>query len=107
MQIRTDLAMESRELAGGLSGIITHTLQRGAIEETRVRVETEEAARALEKAQGTYITLAHSGLAVCPAEERISRTTISGLTTPRNSWICGSKRTSTLEKEACARCPLL
>ena len=71
MQIRTDLAMESRELAGGLTGIATHTRQRGAIEETRVRIETEEAARALDKAQGTYITLAHPGLAQCPAEERL------------------------------------
>ena len=71
MQIRTDLAMESRENARGLAGVTACTLRRGAIEETRVRVETEEAARALEKAQGTYITLAHSGLAVCPAEERM------------------------------------
>ncbi len=71
MQIRTDLAMESRELAGGLSGISTYTLQHGAIEETRVCIETEEAARALDKARGTYITLARPGLAQCLAGERL------------------------------------
>lgn len=70
MQIRTDLAMESRELAGGLPGIAAHSRQRGAIEETHVRIETEEAAQALEKAQGNYITLAHPGLVWCPAKER-------------------------------------
>ncbi len=70
MQIRTDLAMESREINGGLSGIAIHSCRRGAIEETHVCVETEEAARALEKARGTYITLSHSALAQCPAEER-------------------------------------
>ncbi len=87
MQIRTDLAMESRELAGGLSGIATHTRQRGAIEETHVRIETEEAARALDKARGTYITLAHPGLAQCPAEERLEmsraiREALGGLLPP-------------------------
>lgn len=70
MQIRTDLAMESREINGGLSGIAIHSRRRGAIEETHVCVETEEAAKALEKARGTYITLSHPALAQCPAEER-------------------------------------
>ena len=70
MQIRTDLAMESRELAGSVSGIATQSRRRGAIEETQVRIETEEAARVMEKARGTYITLAHPGLPWCSAEER-------------------------------------
>ena len=70
MQFRTDLAMESREMAAGLSGITTHSRHRGAIEETHVRIETEKAARALEKARGNYITLAHPGLKWCPPEER-------------------------------------
>ena len=52
MRIRTDLAMESREMAAGIPGITTHSQQKGMIEETHVRIETEEAARALEKAQG-------------------------------------------------------
>ena len=71
MQIRTDLAMESRETFRGLSGISTHSLRRGAVEETHVRIETEEAARILEKAKGTYITLTHPGLAACSAKERL------------------------------------
>ncbi|MBR3105952.1 MAG: GPR endopeptidase [Clostridia bacterium] len=70
MQIRTDLAMESRETVRGLAGVAAHSLRRGHVEEIHVRIETEEAARALEKARGTYITLAHPGLAACPAEER-------------------------------------
>ena len=70
MQIRTDLAMESRAFANGLSGIATHTRKRGAIEVTHVRIETEEAAQALDKARGTYITLSHPCLAWCPPEER-------------------------------------
>lgn len=70
MQIRTDLAMESREIAHGISGIAVHSRKRGAIEETHVRIETEEAARALEKAPGTYVTLEHPTLALCPVEER-------------------------------------
>lgn len=83
MQIRTDLAMESRELAGGLPGIAAHSRQRGAIEETHVRIETEEAARALEKAQGNYITLAHPGLVWCSAKERreMTRAISEGLKT--------------------------
>ena len=71
MQIRTDLAMESREIAGGLSGVATHSRRRGAMEEVHVRIETEEAARSLDKAQGNYITLTHPDLARCPAEERL------------------------------------
>ena len=71
MRIRTDLAMESREMAAGIPGITTHSQQKGMIEETHVRIETEEAARALEKAQGNYITLAHPGLKWCPPEERM------------------------------------
>ena len=71
MRIRTDLAMESREMAAGIPGITTHSQQKGMIEETHVRIETEEAARALEKAQGNYITLAHPGLKWCLPEERM------------------------------------
>ncbi len=71
MQIRTDLAMESRELAQGLSGVSCRVFRHGNIEETRVCVETEEAAQALDKAQGVYITLTHEGLAWCGAKERL------------------------------------
>lgn len=71
MQIRTDLAMESREIARGPQGVACRTTNRGAIEEIHVRIETEEAAQALEKSQGTYITLSHPGLAWCGAEDRL------------------------------------
>ncbi|MBR5109376.1 MAG: GPR endopeptidase [Clostridia bacterium] len=70
MQIRTDLAMESRDFAQGISGVTMHSRQMRAIKETLVCIETEEAARALDKARGTYITLVHPKLARCPGEER-------------------------------------
>ena len=71
MQIRTDLAMESRELANAGSGVVTETKNYGAIDEIRVTVETDEAAQALEKAKGTYITLTHQEMYNAPADERL------------------------------------
>ena len=49
--------MESGALRGAPEGIITRTRTLGAVTETRVTVESEEAARALHKARGQYITL--------------------------------------------------
>lgn len=72
MQIRTDLAMESREWAQNPRGVSVRTLRHGAIEETHVTVETEEAAAALEKAMGRYITLSFQDIAHAEPEERIA-----------------------------------
>ena len=70
MQIRTDLALESRAMAHNPAGVSSQTYRRGPIEETHVRVETEEAEQALDKARGVYITLSHPSLSQCPPEER-------------------------------------
>ena len=70
MQFRTDLAMESRENAREIPGVSFHTRAHGAIEEVSVCIETEEAAKALEKAKGQYITLSYQDLAHASLEER-------------------------------------
>lgn len=57
MQIRTDLAMESREWAHSPEGVSVRTRTCGCAEVTHVTVETEAAARALDKAVGRYITV--------------------------------------------------
>lgn len=59
---RTDLAMEAHELlspstAEGFPGIARKTYQRGPFPVTSVTVSTEEAAHALGKPQGHYVTL--------------------------------------------------
>ena len=70
MQIRTDLAMESGA-AAAIQGVVTRTQRRGGIEETMVTVESPQAARALRKPCGTYITLYHPHLIHAQAEERL------------------------------------
>lgn len=72
MHLRTDLAMESRDFARPLQGVVSHTYQHGAIEEIHVTVETEEAARALAKARGKYITLSYPGLPYADADQRLA-----------------------------------
>lgn len=69
-QIRTDLAMESGACAGGLSGVSTHTHRHEGIEEIQVIIETEEAAEALGKPRGRYITLCHPAILHAEAKER-------------------------------------
>lgn len=69
MQFRTDLAMESRQNGREIPGVSFHERMHGAIEEVNVSIETEEAARALEKAQGQYITLSYQDLAHASREE--------------------------------------
>ena len=70
MQIRTDLAMESRDSSGGIPGVSYQVYSHGSIEEVHVTIETEDAAKALEKAMGKYITLSHPGLSHADAWER-------------------------------------
>ncbi|MBE5784688.1 MAG: GPR endopeptidase [Clostridiales bacterium] len=55
--IRTDLASEARELQPELSGVYEESQQTGDITCTRIRIETEAAAKALGKGKGNYITL--------------------------------------------------
>ncbi len=70
MQIRTDLAMESQALSPGSHGVTSRMIRRGTLEETYVKIESDEAAKALEKDRGAYITLYHPGLSRTDAEER-------------------------------------
>lgn len=70
MQIRTDLAMESRESAGSMGGVICDRVFHDGIEETRVRVQTEAAARALQKEIGQYITLSMPDFSHAGVQER-------------------------------------
>ena len=70
MQIRTDLAMESQALSQSPKGVTSRVSRRGELEETYVKVETEEAAKALDKDRGTYITLYHPTLSHAGVSER-------------------------------------
>lgn len=70
MQIRTDLAVESREFAQGMQGIRCQTETHGTIEESFVSIDTEEAGRALEKAVGQYVTLSCAGIPRADPDER-------------------------------------
>lgn len=72
MQIRTDLAMESGACEGTLSGVITKTLRHDGVEEIQVTIETEEAAKALGKPMGRYITLCHPAILHAGPDERQS-----------------------------------
>lgn len=71
MQLRTDLAMESREWAGENSGVCMQEFRHDGVLETRVFVETEEAARKLQKERGQYITLTLDNLLYAGAQERM------------------------------------
>lgn len=55
--IYTDLAMEAREMNPALSGVTEETNEKDGISILRIRVETEDAARKLEKPRGEYITI--------------------------------------------------
>ncbi len=72
MQIRTDLAVESSGLEKKPKGVSVTRLHHGKIEEIQVTVETVDAARTLEKAQGTYITLFHPLLSHADSTERLT-----------------------------------
>ncbi|MBQ4076055.1 MAG: GPR endopeptidase [Clostridia bacterium] len=70
MQIRTDLAMESREFLNKKSGVSSYIFQHGKIEEIHVHVETKEAAKILMKDCGKYITLTYPNLLYQETGER-------------------------------------
>src|SRR5690554_1115001 len=65
--IRTDLALEAAEVvrtrtAAEVPGVTSETFQEDGVTITRVRVETEEAAKRLGKLQGSYVTFEAPGL---------------------------------------------
>ena len=55
--IRTDLAMERRQMAGEIEGIETETRQNGEMEISTVRIQTQRAAKALGRPCGRYVTI--------------------------------------------------
>lgn len=58
MQIRTDLALEARELKPEIpAGVRSEDVQAGEAHISRIVVETEDGAKALGKPVGTYITV--------------------------------------------------
>ncbi|MDO4747938.1 MAG: GPR endopeptidase [Eubacteriales bacterium] len=58
MELRTDLALEAKELAGdNLQGIDYVVTRKDAIKIEKMVVKTERAGRVLKKSKGTYITI--------------------------------------------------
>lgn len=58
MQVRTDLALEAKEIAGEKIGGVTYdTDDYENMKVTRMQVQSREAAEKLGKDKGTYITI--------------------------------------------------
>lgn len=59
MQMRTDLALEEKELAQeeDLSGVLCETVKEGNIEISKIVIKSDKAGRLLHKEKGTYITV--------------------------------------------------
>ena len=57
MPVRTDLAFESAARSPHLSGITQSKREESGLNISRICVETNEAARALGKPQGCYVTI--------------------------------------------------
>ena len=55
--IRTDLAMEARELHAAGTGVSEQNEQHEGYAISRIRIETDEAAKTLGKAKGLYVTI--------------------------------------------------
>ena len=55
--IRTDLAMEARELHPSLSGVTEESEEHEGVAVTRIALTTDDAAARLEKRKGRYVTL--------------------------------------------------
>ena len=58
MRLRTDLAVEARELAGErVSGVDVEEYQRSGLKVSRLRIRSKSAGQKLGKDEGTYITV--------------------------------------------------
>lgn len=66
--IRTDLAMEAREISGAMPGISEEEEQHEGYSISRIKIESDEAAAALGKQKGTYVTINAQELAYCGNE---------------------------------------
>ena len=73
--IRTDLAMEARELHPSLSGGTEESEAHEGVAVTRIALTTDDAAARLEKRKGRYVTLDAPELSARPLDlfERVSR----------------------------------
>ena len=73
--IRTDLAMEARELHPSLSGGTEESEEHEGVAVTRIALTTDDAAARLEKRKGRYVTLDAPELSARPLDlfERVSR----------------------------------
>ena len=73
--IRTDLAMEARELHPSLSGVTEESEEHEGVAVTRIALTTDDAAARLEKRKGRYVTLYAPELSARPLDlfERVSR----------------------------------
>ena len=73
--IRTDLAMEARELHPSLSGVTEESEEHEGVALTRIALTTDDAAARLEKRKGRYVTLDAPELSARPLDlfERVSR----------------------------------
>lgn len=64
--VRTDLALEAKELAesggGQVPGVMSETIEEEGVVITRMTVETEQGAQAIGKLKGRYVTLEAPGL---------------------------------------------
>lgn len=80
--IRTDLAMEARELHPSLPGVTEETEEREGVSISRITLTTDDAAERLEKRRGRYVTLDAPELTDRPLDlfERVSRTLADELT---------------------------
>lgn len=80
--IRTDLAMEARELHPSLPGVTEETEEREGVSISRITLTTDDAAKRLEKRRGRYVTLDAPELIDRPLDlfERVSRTLADELT---------------------------
>lgn len=80
--IRTDLAMEARELHPSLPGVTEETEEREGVSISRITLTTDDAATRLEKRRGRYVTLDAPELTDRPLDlfERVSRTLADELT---------------------------
>lgn len=72
--IRTDLAMEARELHPSLSGVTEESEEHEGVAVTRIALTTDDAAARLEKRKGRYVTLDAPELSARPLDlfERVS-----------------------------------
>lgn len=75
MQLRTDLAVEAKEIAGEeLEGVEYSTYNKNGLEISKLKIKTKRAEQLLQKQKGTYITIDLPSLTndFCEPDERLS-----------------------------------